>query len=230
MPIQIRSFPHCILLLVCVYKGSFSGTGAVDIYIYIWELYQSSRGRQPVIKVIFSPRLVITLLDPLDRSGEISHGVLQGHISGTKKVDAHGTTPPTQMKMNILLALRMAKIVKGAQAVMCTTKNEWKQNYTALTKKNHTQKNAWQTMPNSAQQNTATTERENSTELIPTKDNRKSQCIYIRITSRCLSTARSTFTTKEKQQHRLRPPGREGQNTPNSKPTAQHSCGACRHH
>lgn len=120
MPIQIRSFPRCILLLVCVYKGSFSGTGAVDIYI--WELYQSSRGRQPVIKVIFSPRLVITLSDPLDRSGEISHGVLQGHISGTKKVDAHGTTPPTQMKMNILLALRMAKIVKGAQPKMSGNK------------------------------------------------------------------------------------------------------------
>lgn len=25
-------------------------------YIYIWELYQSSRGRQPVIKVIFFPK------------------------------------------------------------------------------------------------------------------------------------------------------------------------------
>ena len=51
------------------------------------------------MKAIFSPRPVITLPDPLDRSGEISHGVLYGHISGTKKVDAHDATPPTQMKM-----------------------------------------------------------------------------------------------------------------------------------
>lgn len=132
MPIQIFSPLHFAPCL-CTQRLFFWNRRSR--YIYIWELYQSSRGRQPVIKVIFSPRLVITLSDPLDRSGEISHGVLQGHISGTKKVDAHGTTPPTQMKMNILLALRMAKIVKGAQAVMCTTKNEWKQNYTALTKK-----------------------------------------------------------------------------------------------
>ena len=104
---------------------------------------------------------------------------------------------------HILLALHMAKIVKGIHAVMRTTKNEWKQNYTALTKKLN-KKNARQIMPNTAQQNTATTERKKHQINTNKSQQKKSMCI--RITSRCLSTTKSTFTTKEKK-NRLRPAG-----------------------
>ena len=86
---------------------------------------------------------------------------------------------------------------------MRTTKNEWKQNYTALTKKRN-KKNARQIMPNTAQQNTATTERKKH--QINTNKSQQKKSMRIRITSRCLSTTKSTFTTKEKT-HRLRPAG-----------------------
>ena len=109
---------------------------------------------------------------------------------------------------------------------MRTTKNEWKQNYTALTKKLN-KKNARQIMPNTAQQNTATTERKKH--QINTNKSQQKKSMLIRITSRCLSTTKSTFTTKEKKtDYALL--ALTAHNTHNGKPTAQHGCGAHHHH
>ena len=54
----------------------------------------------------------------------------------------------------MLLALRTAKTVKGIHAVTWTTKNEWKQNYTALTKTKQNKHTSKRTA-NNAQYSTA---------------------------------------------------------------------------
>ena len=129
MPIQIRSFPRCILLLVCVYKGSFSGTGAVDIYIYL--------GVVPILQ----RKTACHQGNFFPKTGNYTFGSIRQiwrnltwcptgpYFWHQKGGCSWHYTPNTNENEHTI------SITHGKNCKRCTTKNEWKQNYTALTKK-----------------------------------------------------------------------------------------------